>query len=46
MEWKMGSLASIMLSIIWEDKAFCRNNSKARAQIVTWQQINMAESTD
>ena len=28
MEWKMGSLASIMLSIIWEDKAFCQNNSK------------------
>jgi len=46
MEWKVGSLASIMLSIIWEDKAFCRNNSKAHVQIVTWQQINMTESTD
>jgi len=46
MEWKVGSLASIMLSIIWEDKAFCQNNSKAHVQIVTWQQINMTESTD
>jgi len=46
---KVTRLESITLSIIIASQKHSNtmpNNSKAHAQIITWQQIDMAESTD